>query len=146
MARRFHPSGLNPATLESRKWRIVFRPPVGAVLAFENNNLAQRIYFLQPLPRLWRGAPLLARGGWVASADTPPTRPPPSALWIIQYGVFTELFGSPLSIAEFVARCEVRRCTRVGASQGLHAREHTIGIFRSATNGLPCFLSATNGL
>ena len=30
-------------TPESRKWWIVFRPPVGAVLTFENKSLAQRI-------------------------------------------------------------------------------------------------------
>ena len=46
---------LTPATPESRTWRIVFRPPVGAVLTFENNS----IDFWQPLPRLWRGAPCM---------------------------------------------------------------------------------------
>jgi len=57
------------ATPEGRKWWIVFRPHVGAVLTFENNNLAQRIALWQPLPRLWRGAGV---GGSEGSDRQPP--------------------------------------------------------------------------
>ena len=48
-------SRITHATPESRQWWVVFRPPVEAVLTFENNRLAQRIDLGQSLPRLWRG-------------------------------------------------------------------------------------------
>jgi len=44
------------ATPASRKWCIVFRPPVAAVLTFDNTCLAQIIDFRKTLPRSWRGA------------------------------------------------------------------------------------------
>ena len=50
-------AGNAPAsTPESRRWRIVFKPLVGAVVTFENNCLAQRHDFWRPLPRLWCGS------------------------------------------------------------------------------------------
>ena len=67
--------GARGTTPESRKWWVVYRPPVGAVFTFENNSLAQqsnRLLATSSKPLAWYR--LGCGGGGEVVGNTPPLR------------------------------------------------------------------------